>query len=148
MTAPAHSAAYALACCPPDVREELCLSALSHLWGIDPVLSFLDEDLQSDAAFWAATASPAVLAAYLPAIVDALEDACAGKSVRRWMIRAALAGLPDDVRKILLDELIPVRRHPRKPINKAYAATIERRKMTLKNTNPCAKGASTSGNAS
>lgn len=121
-------AAHALMACAIEEREELCLALLGKLWGTEPALSFLDEDLKADAEFWAGTQSPAVLAAYLPAIVDALEEARMGRSVRRWMVRAGLFGLPEEERKALLDEFVGAARKPRKPMNKIYAAALERRK--------------------
>jgi hypothetical protein len=129
-----RAAVESLAACKPEDREELCLAVLGRMWGREPVVSFLDEDLKAEAEFWAATASPATLVAYLPAIVDALEDARMGSIVRQWMIRTAMQGLDDATVQSLLKP--PPQKQPnqkpRKPMNKAYAAALERRRALYK----------------
>jgi hypothetical protein len=129
-----RTAVESLAACQPEDREELCLSVLGRMWGIEPVVSFLDEDLKADAAFWAATATPATLVAYLPAIIDALEDAHMGSIVRQWMIRTAMQGLDDATLQSLLgpSPQKQANQKPRKPMNKAYAAVLERRQALYK----------------
>lgn len=122
-------AAKAVLSCKPEDREELCLAVLGRMWGRAPVVSFLDEELGSDAHFWASTATPATLIAYLPAIIDALQDSNVGSIVRQWMIRTAIVGLDEATVRALLapTEQKQTSEKQRKPLNKAYAAALERR---------------------
>lgn len=136
MSAHSQHATYALASLPPDVQEEVCVATLKQLWGAGEMVSFIEDHLERDAQFWAATATPAMLAAYLPAVADALHDTLMGSQIREWVIRSAFVGLPVSVRKALLADLTktPAKPAPSKkaPINKVYAAALARRNGSSK----------------
>ncbi len=128
-----RTAMRAIGRCDPADREELLLSILQRMWGQAPVESLLEDDLEGDAHFWALSATPAMLTAYLSAIVHQFEDARAGAIVRRYLARVLFGG--EAAEKIPAAEPPPSGEpnpppaiKTRRPPNPRYAAVLERRR--------------------